>query len=112
MTIKDIKEKGKKAINKWNKIVDEYGTQIVAGIWIFDLILVLIGLGLDIKRIDKRMIFEAGLADKNSDGVWAAIEKIGSELEPDHPGISQKIIEAFNEGFNNCHPGTTWAHDI
>lgn len=43
------------------------------------------------------------IANGNYQGLWYAIKQLASEMEPTYPGITNRIITAFDAGYETRH---------
>ena len=95
---REVKNAIKKAFKTIGDFTDDYYGYIMTGIIVFDLAMIFA-----IKRENKivDVINEnVHIQDSNNSGFWTAIKAVCAELEQDHPGITDRVVQQFNVGYN------------
>lgn len=97
---REIKNAIKKAFKTIGDFTDDYYGYIMTGMIVFD-IAMLLAIKMDDKIVD--VINEnVRIQDSNNSGLWTAIKAVCAELEQDHPGITDRVVQQFNVGYNAC----------
>jgi hypothetical protein len=88
------------AVSNVSRFINNNYYEIMISIVLADVFII----GLNHKKwldiLDRRTTQFAAMENGNNGGMWNAIKEICSELEQDHPGITARMIDQFDVGFN------------